>query len=166
MIGVWRGGAPRDRGGTVGATGLLGGGGAGPRTGSSLPSKSVCHGAEGPPLLPVDRLVERLLQPIQLRPAASANAPDRVKVRFPMAPSPANFLEILIGEQCNNSASNARSVAPLSQLGRTPAWKWAITWFANAISACVHCPVRQRDVGRRDLRVGALARGHGAEPQT
>ena len=64
-----------------------------------------------------------------------------MKVRFPIAPSPANFLEIRIGEQCNNSASNARNVAPLSQFGRTPAWKWAITWFANAISACVHWPV-------------------------
>ena len=75
--------------------------------------------------------------------AASANAPERVKVRFPIAPSPANFFDILIGEQCSNSASKARKVAPLSQLGSTPAWKWAITWFANAISACVHCPVRR-----------------------
>ena len=59
--------------------------------------------------------------------AASANAPERVKVRFPIAPSPANFFDILIGEQCNNSANKARKVAPLSQFGKTPAWKCAIT---------------------------------------
>mmetsp|Transcript_12081 Transcript_12081/g.36406 ORF Transcript_12081/g.36406 Transcript_12081/m.36406 type:complete len:237 (-) Transcript_12081:97-807(-) len=65
-----------------------------------------------------------------------------VKVRLPMAMSPANFLEMRMGLQCRTSERSARSVVPFVQFGSEPRSKYSITFFAKAISSWVHCPVR------------------------
>ena len=63
VIGVWRGGAPRDRGGTVGATGLTRWWRRRPAHGL-VPSKRVCHGARGHRCCPSIDSWNGLLQPI------------------------------------------------------------------------------------------------------
>ena len=59
-----------------------------------------------------------------------------------MAPSPANFLEILIGEQCNNSASNARSGGPVVAIGKNTGVEMGNHLVRERDLGLVHWPVR------------------------